>query len=152
GVQGLQGRVPGQRRYGDLQGGISVALLRGPTTPAQRLCLRPDFLLGEARLAPTQPDKFPHADAAAAPGGQDHGWHGLSAPDPGLRTAAIQGVVPPARLPKRRGAPRDLMARYLQQLLPSRNRQSRRRGARSRRLSGRSPRVVAVLRPSALRL
>ena len=40
GVQGLQGRLPRQRRHGDLQGRVPVALLRGAAASAARLRVR----------------------------------------------------------------------------------------------------------------
>ena len=50
-LQGLQGRLPGQRGHGDLQGGVPVALLRGPPAAAARLRVRPDPLVGAAGVA-----------------------------------------------------------------------------------------------------
>ena len=50
-LQGLQGRMPGQRRHGDLQGRVPVALLRRPPPPAARLCVRADRPLGAPGVA-----------------------------------------------------------------------------------------------------
>ena len=48
-MQGVQGRLPGQRRYGDVQGRVSRALLPGPAAPARGLCDGADLPLGAAR-------------------------------------------------------------------------------------------------------
>src|ERR1043166_1909293 len=45
-LQGLQGRLPGARGHGDLQGGVSLALLQTPDSPPARLRLRIHPFLG----------------------------------------------------------------------------------------------------------
>ena len=45
-LQGLQERLPGQRRHGDLQGRVPLALLRGPAAAARRLFDGADPLVG----------------------------------------------------------------------------------------------------------
>ena len=49
-VQGMQRRLPGQCRYGQLQGGIPVALLRRATAAAAGVCDGADQRLGAAGL------------------------------------------------------------------------------------------------------
>ena len=52
-MQGLQARLPGQRRYGDLQGGVSRALLPGPAAAARGVRDGPGVsLVAMAKLAP----------------------------------------------------------------------------------------------------
>ena len=51
GLQGLQGRLPGQRGHGHLQGRVPLALLRGPAAAAPRLRDGLDLLVGAAGLA-----------------------------------------------------------------------------------------------------
>ena len=45
-LQGVQDRVPGQRRHGELQGGVPLPLLRAPAAAALGLRLRPHPLVG----------------------------------------------------------------------------------------------------------
>ncbi len=59
GVQGLQARMPGQRRHGDLQSGVPVALLPSPSPAAVRSSVRQDPSSRESgaiRAGPGQPD------------------------------------------------------------------------------------------------
>ena len=151
GVQGLQKRLPGQRRHGDLQGRVPLPPLRGP--PATPAALRPARL-----VAGTWPRRFTacglaglvntlcHAPGLPAPGDRDGG---LAARDPALRgrDASSSGGA-------RRGGSGDGLARngaalagHLHQLLPSARRQGRGRSAGSRRLAGRPPDRVALLWP-----
>ena len=51
GLQRVQRRLSGQRGHGHLQGGVPVALLRGPAPPAARLFDGPDLLVGAAGVA-----------------------------------------------------------------------------------------------------
>ncbi len=50
GLQGMQDRVPAQRRHGDLQGRVLLALLRGTAAAAARLRDGLDLLVGADRL------------------------------------------------------------------------------------------------------
>ena len=63
GLQGLQGRLPGQRGHGHLQGRIPVALLRGPAAAAARLRDGLDLLVGAAGLAGAGPGQLLQPDA-----------------------------------------------------------------------------------------
>ena len=51
GVQGVQGRVPGERGHGHVQGRVPLASLPGPAPAARRVRDGPDPLVGAARLA-----------------------------------------------------------------------------------------------------
>ena len=57
-LQGLQGRLPGQRRHGDLQGRVPLPPLQAPPAPARRLLDGADHVPRAAR---------PHAPAAGQP-------------------------------------------------------------------------------------
>ena len=46
----VAGRLSGERRYGDLQGGVPLPLLARKGAAALRLCLRDDPPMGENRL------------------------------------------------------------------------------------------------------
>jgi len=82
-LQGVQIGMPGERGYRDLQGGVSVALLREERAAATRLCFRIDRSMGAMGLA-------------CAPDGKlSQPRTGLRAPDPenieiGARAAASQ--------------------------------------------------------------
>ena len=70
GLQGLQDRLPGQRRHGDLQGGVPRPPLRRPAAPARRLrhglaaAVRPGDR--PARLAPAGQRADPIAPGCAS--------------------------------------------------------------------------------------
>ena len=156
GVQGLQGRVPGQRRHGDVQGGVS----RRTTTRASG------------------------ARVAAYAFGLMYWWARLASLAPGVVNCVTQtpgaarrspkrspAMAPQRRIPlfapqtfrawfaqrepreRRRKRRRDPVARHLEQSLSSDDRAGRGRSARSMR-AFRSivPHDAAVLRPAALRL
>ena len=65
GVQGLQGRLPGERRHGDVQGRVPLALLRGAAAAARRVCHRASIHWW-ARLASHRAGLVNCADARAA--------------------------------------------------------------------------------------
>ena len=147
GLQGLQDRLPGQRRHGHLQGRVPRPPLPAPAAPARRL---------RHRLA-----------AAAAPRRRPAGAAGAvnaAAPSRRLRRRGARGVAgledrdrcprSPGRPCSSGGAPRPAaaaahrptrghgaaVAGHVHQLLPPRSRPGRRRGARGRRLGGRDAR------------
>ena len=64
-LQRLQGRLPGQRRHGDVQGGVSLALLGRPSPSATRLCLRPDRSVGARRFDRSGIRQLLHAASGA---------------------------------------------------------------------------------------
>ena len=64
-VQRLQGRLPGQRGHGDLQGRVLSHYYAGRLRPRARLRVRADLLVGAARVARARLANFRHPGAAA---------------------------------------------------------------------------------------
>ena len=65
GVQGVQDRLPGQRRHGHLQGRVPLALLRPPAASARRVRHGPDLLVVAHRTkAPRVVNALAHAPGA----------------------------------------------------------------------------------------
>ncbi len=76
GLQGVQARVPGQRRHGDVQGRVPLALLQGPAPPAQRLRHHPHLLVGPPRQPDAAARQRRDAERGAGAGAQEGRWGG----------------------------------------------------------------------------
>ena len=64
-LQGLQARLPGAGGYGDVQSGVSLALLRTAAASAVRVCVRPDLLVVARRRTYARDREFFYADSRA---------------------------------------------------------------------------------------
>ncbi len=152
-LQGLQGRLPDQRRRRDLQGGVPVPLLRGTPAAGRRLFDGAHPLVGAPGRAARQASPTPSRRRP------------LTAP----LFKRLGGVAPQRRVPsfaaqtfkqlwrrpcaaKPGRAAGGALARHLQRPLLPRDGAGRRRGAGGARLPGGRPRGGRLLRPAALRL
>ena len=176
-LQGLQERLPGRRRHGDLQGRVPVALLRGPAAAAHRLQHGRHLLVGAARREGAAAGQPRHPDAGPVEPRQAPRRHLAAPPRPALRAPHLPRHLrraaprrlgraqqrraarrrraeprPGRRRRTRRRAARHPVAGHLQQLLPPRGRRRRRRRAGGGGMGGRGAEEDAVLRPAALRL
>ena len=136
GLQGMQDRVPAERRHGDLQGRVPLALLRGAVAAEARLRDGLDLLVGAAGLV----------DARVVNVGR--ACSGLGQAAPSLWEASrASGKMPTfatetfkdwwrRRPPRNVGWPtRHALGRYVQQPFPPADAQGGRRGTRGRRAS-----------------
>ena len=90
-LQGLQRRLPGQRRHGDLQGGVPLALLGRRVRPRSRLCLWLDRSVVAAGVGGSRIRQSVHPASGAERDFQEAGWHSSAAADSGIRRRAVQG-------------------------------------------------------------
>ena len=151
-LQGLQERLPGQRRHGDLQGRVPRAPLSGPAAAARRLFDGPDPSLGarspSMRRAWQLPEQTPVI--ARSPNGSAGSHRTRTLP----RFAAGPSGTGSARRPRRDGGDRgsllwpDTFNNYFRpETAIAATRLLEQRGLR-----GRHPAAAALLRAAALRL
>ena len=148
GVQGLQERLPGAGRYGELQGRISRAALRRAAASQGRLCNGANSPLGARRCAGARIGKCADAGAGLVVRCEVDGWCCAGPDVSALRVAGFSHMVfaPRKSAPRRRT--RDALARHIQQFLPRENGHRRNAGAGETGLrSGDSGRVLCCGRP-----
>jgi FAD/FMN-containing dehydrogenase len=164
-LQGMQGRLPRKRRYGDVQSRIPFALLRRAAETAPRLCHGLDLLVGPPRGVDAHCRQSPLSRATAWASSKDRRRDCAGAPGPRIRPRNVHALDHcqsriddwrewPAFFHARstiRAQAGNSLARHIQQSFLPGGAQGGGPGAGSRRLSRNYPRRFALLRPASVR-
>ena len=142
-VQGVQGRVPRQRRHGEDQVRVPRPLLPGQRAPPPQPAVRADPRAGPGRIGAGARLELDRALGAAPLAPRARGRHRPAAPAAGVRGAVLRAMVPSPAGPRgRERAARSCCS-------TTRSIPTRRRRSPSRRRGSWKPSAIAWCSPTA---